>query len=433
MKQNLKEGLLLKYGKEALPLPADVLPPFQLLTPDSQPEPLSNLKTVINTRLDCPIGMAPFNEFFEKGSSVVIVFSDNTRTTLSHIFLPVIVDRLNKIGIKDRNITLLCALGIHRKQTEVDHRALTGHTLSERLQLTDHDPHDQSAMITLGETKRGTPIAINRLLTKADNIILTGSIRFHYFAGFSGGRKSILPGVASFHTCVANHLLVLNGAEQGGRHPRARPGVLLGNPVHEDMEEAAGHFNNVFLFNTVVSPQRRLLHAVSGNVQDAFKMGCQFIGDHFTIPLSAKADLVIASCGGHPWDLNFIQAHKTMDMASAALKDGGVMILLAECSQGFGNPGFLKWFNAGTPEQFEDNLRKRYEINGQTAYATYIKARNHYIIPISRLKKDEVLAASMIPAATLKEALEKAFSTLGNKNPLSYILPEGSSYLPYLA
>ena len=429
----MKEDLFLKYGKETIPLPADLLPPFKLLKPDSQPVPLANPETYINTTLDNPIGLAPFNEVFKKDSSVIIVLSDITRTTLSPLYLPVIVDRLNKNGIADRDITLLCALGIHRKQTEVEHRALIGNTLYQRLQIRDHDPHDSSSIVILGETKRETPIAINHLLTKADNIILTGSIRFHYFAGFSGGRKSILPGVASFNACVANHLLVLNDTEQGGRHPQARPGVLQGNPVHEDMDEAAALFNNLFLFNTIVSPQRSLLHAVAGNVNEAFKAGCQFLRDHFTIPLSTKADLVIASCGGQPWDLNFIQAHKTMDMASAALKDGGVMILLAECSQGFGNPGFLKWFNADTPEQFEDTLRKSYEINGQTAYATYIKARKHHIILISRLKKDEVLTVSMTPAENIEEALGKAYRTLGTKNPLTYVLPEGSSYLPNLA
>ena len=432
MKQHLNDGLFLKYGKEAITLPADLLPSFELLKPDSQPPPLSNPETFINTILDSPTGLAPFNDFFKKNSSVIIILSDITRTTLSQLYLPVIVDRLNKNGIEDRNISLLCALGIHRKQTEDEHRALIGNTLYERLQINDHDPHDPSSIITLGETKRGTPISINSLLTKADKIILTGSIRFHYFAGFSGGRKSILPGVASFNACVANHLLVLNTAKQGGRHPRARPGLLQGNPVHEDMEEAAALFNNLFLFNTIVSPQGRLLQAVAGNVEEAFMRGCQFLRDHFTLPFSAKADLIIASCGGHPWDLNFIQSHKTMDMASAALKDGGVMILLAECSQGFGNPGFLKWFNADTPEQFEDNLRKGYEINGQTAYATFIKARKHHIILISRLKKDEVLTTSMTPADNLEEALEKAYRTLGTKNPLTYVFPEGSSYLPYL-
>jgi nickel-dependent lactate racemase len=432
MEQHLKDGLFLKYGRESIAIPADILPPFKVLGAGFQLAPLSDPHTAIHTILDSPTGLSPFNEFFKKDNTVIIVLSDITRTTLSQLYLPVIVDRLNQIGIGDRDITLLCALGIHRKQTEEEHRSLVGNTLYERLSIVDHDPHDTSSIAILGETKRGTPVAINQLITKADKIILTGSLRFHYFAGFSGGRKSILPGLASFNACVANHLLVLNDAKHGGRHPLARPGILEGNPVHEDMEEAASFFNNLFLFNTIVSPRGRLLHAVAGNPKEAFRRGCKFLKDHFTIPLTEKADLVIASCGGEPWDLNFIQAHKTMEMASAVLKDGGFMILLAECSQGFGNPGFLKWFNANTPEQFEDNLRKTYEINGQTAYATFIKARKHKIILVSRLKRKEVRAALMTPVDTLKEALDLVNPILGNKNQITYILPEGSSFLPFL-
>jgi nickel-dependent lactate racemase len=431
MKEYLKNELFLRYGKQTISLPPDVLPPFKLLKPNSHPTPLPNPETYINTLLDSPTEHVPFNEFSKKGSSVIIVFSDISRTTLSPLYLPIIVDRLNKNGIADQDITLLCALGIHRQQTEDEHRSLIGNELYERIRIKDHDPYDTSSMVILGETKRGTPIELNHLLTEADKIILTGSIRFHYFAGFSGGRKSILPGVASFNACVANHLLVLSTTENGGRHPRARPGILQGNPVHEDMKEVTGIFDNLFLFNTIVSPQGRLLHAVAGTVQEAFKRGCQFLRDHFTIPLSTKADLIIASCGGHPWDMNFIQAHKTMDMASGALKDGGVMILLAECSQGFGNPTFLKWFNANTPALFEENLRKNYEINGQTAYATFIKAHKHHIILISKLKKEDVLTASMTPADTLEEAFEKAYQILGKKNPHTYVLPEGSFYLPH--
>ena len=369
--------------------------------------------------------------FSKPGNSVLILLSDITRTTLSELYLPVIIERLKQNGIADRDITLLCALGIHRKQTEGEHRTLIGTDLYESFSVIDHDPFDRASVDLLGTTRRGTPIALNRLLTHTDKILLTGSIRFHYFAGFSGGRKSILPGVSSFDSCVANHLLVLNPKEEGGRNPGARPGVLQGNPVHEDMNDAARLVKNVFLFNTIVSPQRQLLKAVSGDLHTAFKLGCSFLKEHFSIPLTEKADLLIASCGGHPWDLNFIQAHKTMDMASGVLKEGGVMILLAECSQGFGNPRFLKWFKHTNPDTFEATLRNNYEINGQTAYATFLKARKHHIILLSNLSKDEVRSASMVPAHTIEEALENAYTILG-KNPLTYILPEGCCNLPYL-
>ena len=431
MTYSLRTSNTLSYGEHSLPLPANLPRSSKLLRPTSTPAPHLNTREYIDTILDSPLKCTTFDGFFKRTDSVLIVLSDTTRTTLSNIYLPIIIERLNQNGITDKNITLLCALGIHRKQAAHEHKALMGSALYDRFKLTDHDPNDKSLMTVLGRTKRGTPVELNHLLTEADKILLTGSIRFHYFAGFSGGRKSILPGVASFDACVANHLLVLNPQDQGGRNSRARTGVLHGNPVHEDMEEAARAVNNVFLFNTVVSPQQELLHAVSGDIHAAFTSGTHFLKKQCSIPLPMKADLVIASCGGHPWDINFIQAHKTMDMASGVLRKGGVMILLAECSQGFGNPRFLNWFKHDTPGKFEENLRKHYEINGQTAYATFLKARKHHIILVSRLKKEEVFAASMTPALTLEDALEQAYRIIG-KHPQTYIIPEGSSYLPYV-
>ena len=425
------QALILKYGHHSVSLPANLPSSCTLLKLSQDPKPSLDTRAYINRVLDSPDDAAPFDEFFNPGHSVLIILSDTTRATLSEQYIPVIIERLQQKGIADGDITLLCALGIHRKQTEDEHRALIGPTLCEKFSVIDHDPFDSTTVDILGTTGRGTPIALNRLLTHTDKIILTGSIRFHYFAGFSGGRKSILPGVSSFDSCVANHLLVLNPQDEGGRNPGARPGILQGNPVHEDMEEAARQVKNAFLFNTIVSPQGQLLKAVSGDIHTAFQRGCRFLKDHCSIPLTEKADLVIASCGGHPWDLNFIQAHKTMDMASGVLKDGGVMILLAECSQGFGNPRFLKWFKHTNPDTFEAALRKNYEINGQTAYATFLKAQKHHIILISKLKKEEVRAASMVPAHSIEEALEIAYRILGT-NPLTYVLPEGSCNLPYL-
>lgn len=431
MAQFPNETLNLKYGHHSVSLPSNLPFHYTILKPPHHLKPPLDTREYINSILDSPEDALPFDEIIKSGNSVLIILSDTTRTTLSKVYLPVIIERLKQKGIADRDITLLCALGIHRKQTDDEHRALIGPTLSDRFSVIDHDPSERAAVDLLGTTRRGTPVALNRLLTNTDTIILTGSIRFHYFAGFSGGRKSILPGVSSFDACVANHLLVLNPQEEGGRNPLARPGILQGNPVHEDMADAARLVKNGFLFNTIVSPQGELLKAVSGDIHTAFQLGCRFLKEHFSIPLTEKADLIIASCGGHPWDLNFIQAHKTMDMASGVLKDGGVMILFAECSQGFGNPRFLGWFKNTTPDTFEAALRKNYEINGQTAYATFLKARKHHIIIVSSLKKDEVRSASMVPAHTIEEALEYACRILGT-NPLTYILPEGSSNLPFL-
>ena len=412
----------------SLRLPATALSSYATLLP-TLPKEIVETEEYINTILDFPIDSKPFNEKFKKNSRVVVIISDITRSTASEIYLPIIINRLNQTGIPDKNITFVCALAIHRKHTREEHKKLIGSTFFERFTIIDHDAFDKDTMITLGKTTRGTTIEVNHLVAEADHVILTGAIRFHYFAGFSGGRKSILPGVSAFNSCVANHLLVLNQNNQGGRHPLARTGILKGNPVHEDMAEACNHLSSLFLFNTILSPQKKLLKAVSGNPHSAFYQGCRFLKKHFSAPVTQKADMVIASCGGNPWDINFIQAHKTIDMAVNALKEGGALILLAECSQGFGNPRFLKWFDNVNPKDFENNLRANYEINGQTAYTTFLKALKYHIILISSLQPGEVEKMSFIPASSFEEALEIAYRRIGSPR-LTYIIPEGSSILP---
>lgn len=422
---------VLKYGNHSINLPMTHPQTCKILK-RTFPQAIVKTDEYIHKVIDSPIDSEPFNNIVKTGNNVVIIISDITRYASSETYLPVIINRLNKAGIDDNHITIVCALGIHRMQTADEHKQLVGSDIYNRIAIIDHDACNENDMTLLGKTERGTPIEVNHRITEADRIILTGCIRFHYFAGFGGGRKSILPGVSSFKSCVANHLLVLNSTPKGGRHPLARTGLLKGNPVHEDMAEACDHLQSLFLFNTILSPKRELLKAVAGNVHAAFDEGCRFLSQHFSISVSKKADLVIVSCGGYPYDINFIQAHKTMDMAVHVLRKGGVMILLSECSQGFGNPRFLEWFNHDDPECFEMALRNNYDINGQTAYATFLKARQHHIILISALDEEDVKRVSLYPAATIEEALEQAYTLLGPK-PLTYIIPDGSSVFTYLA
>ena len=425
------EYTVLKYGDHSIKLHT-TFPDNCKILKRTFPKAIVKTDEYINRVIDSPIDSEPFGNIFKKDNKVVIIISDITRYASSETYLPIIIDRLNKAGIEDENITIVCALGIHRKQTAKEHKKLVGANIYKRIKIIDHDAFNKNNMTLLGKTGRGTPIEVNHLITETDQVILTGSIHFHYFAGFGGGRKSILPGISSFNSCVANHLLVLNPQDQGGRHHLARTGILRGNPVHEDMAEACDHLQSLFLFNTILSPERELLKAVAGNVHTAFDQGCRFLSQNFSIPVSKQADLVIVSCGGYPYDINFIQAHKTMDMAVNVLKKGGVMILLSECSQGFGNPRFLEWFAYDDPERFETALRNNYEINGQTAYATFLKARQYHIILISALDSEDVKKASLYPATTIEEALESAYRILGPE-PLTYIIPDGSSVFTCLA
>jgi nickel-dependent lactate racemase len=384
---------------------------------------------LIETSLDQPVNSVPFNDFFSPEDTISIICSDITRYTGSDCFLPILVNRLSRLGVRDSSISVTIALGIHRAQTDAEIREIVGDKFFGRIKIFNHNPRDEGNLKLLGTTTRGTRAEFNRRVVESNKIILTGALGFHYFAGFSGGRKGLMPGVASFDACVNNHLLVLK--PEGGKNPDARTGKLQGNPVHEDMMEACQGLPPVFLLNTILSPDKKIIGAISGDLTRAFEKGCKMFMEDFSVPVSEKADLVIASCGGFPKDINFIQAHKSMDYAMGALKEGGVMILLAECSNGYGHPTFHQWFKYNDLNEFEINLKANYEINGQTAYSTLIKAKKAKIILISELPPDEIRQMSMIPAENIEDALSLVRTFLGD-NPTTYIIPEAGSTLPIM-
>ena len=365
---------------------------------------------------------------FRPGEQVVIVTSDITRLTGSDIYLPRIVSRLNAAGIKDRDIEIVIALGIHRKQTKAEHRRIVGE-LHGRVKVTDHDCDDPGALVYLGKTARGIPVEVNRRVAEAKRLILTGAITFHYFAGFGGGRKSMLPGVSSRRSCLASHYAVLNEGESSGRHPKAVTGNLAGNPVHEAMLEACGMRPPDFILNTVLTTDKRILAVFAGDWCAAHLEGCRFYAAAFSRPIAKKSDLVIVSCGGFPKDINLIQAHKSMEYASRALEPGGVMILLAECRDGYGNATFFNWFGYPSCGELESALRRRYEINGQTAWSLKEKAERFRVVLVSRLAPEEVATMGMIPAQTLQQALDLALPMLP-EDFSAYLIPEGGNVLP---
>lgn len=414
----------LKYGSTSfnISLPperqAGVISP-SLSIPEKSPE------DIINAALD---GCMSIISGFKPGEKVVIVVSDITRYTGSELYLPLLVDRLERQGIEDRDMEILVALGIHRKQTDHEHRKILG-ALHGRLRVTDHECDDAAHLALLGTTSNGIRVSVNRKAIEADRLILTGTIGFHYFAGFGGGRKSVLPGIASRQACMASHFSVLNPEQGSGKNPLATTGNLEGNPVHQAMLEACAMASPDFILNTVLTPDKRIMAAFAGNWRTAHEEGCRFYSEHFSFPLAEKADLVIASCGGFPKDINLIQAHKSMEYASHAIHDNGVMILLAECRDGFGNSTFFSWFRHRQLESFESALREHYEINGQTAYSMLQKALRFKIILVSQFPSQQVREMGMLPASTLNEAMDMATGLLPEKWR-AFLMPEAGSVLP---
>jgi nickel-dependent lactate racemase len=391
--------------------------------------PIRALSREIDTVLEQPVGSPALDTFLQRGDTVVIVVSDLTRYTGASLFLPQLIRHISRKGIPDKKISIVFALGIHRPMTSDEQRSVVGDEIAERFTMENHATKDETHLVALGETVRGTPVVLNRRVAEADKIILTGTIGYHYLAGFGGGRKSIIPGVASYDACVATHLRVLDPTKPG-RHPQARAGNLRGNPMHEDMMEAFTFLPPVFLFNTVLSADRAILSMAAGNGEAAFYEGCRFVDQYCKIPIRDKADVVIASCGGFPKDINFIQSHKTLEYAMNALRPGGAMILVAACTEGLGHPDFARWLGFQDPLEMEAELRKHFQINGQTAYATLLKARKARILLLSELPDATVHALSMTPVRSIEEALSEACRLMG-ENPSLYVIPHGSLVLPW--
>jgi nickel-dependent lactate racemase len=394
------------------------------------PTPSAPPAELVRRALDRPIASPLLREIVRPGEKVVIVTSDITRYTGSEHYLPVLVEHLNACGVPDDAITIVIALGIHRLQSEAEHRKILG-SLFGRIAVIDHDCDNPGQLVTLGITAGGIPVTVNRRVAEADRVIVTGTIGFHYFAGFGGGRKGLVPGIASRETCMATHFAVLNPPEIGGRHPLSTTGVLDGNPVHAAILEAARMLAPDFVLNTVLSPHKEILAVFAGELEKAHLAGCDMVRQCYSVPLDIPADLAVVSCGGQPKDINFIQAHKALDYGVQALRDGGTIILLAACPDGFGNKNFFSWFRHRDLGEFEAALRQNYEINGQTAYSTRLKAERYRIILVSEFGEEETKGMGMEKASDLDAALRHAFEQLPPQ-PRIVVIPDGGTVLPVL-
>jgi len=357
--------------------------------------------------------------------SVLIVVSDATRATASAQVVNLLVRRLVQAGVSPARMAVIFATGIHRPVSEKEQVELLGPFITQRLRLLQHDPYDARKLTALGKTERGVPVEVNSALREFSRVFLTGGITFHYFAGFTGGRKSICPGLASAKTIEATHMLALD-FERGGRKAGVGSGRLDGNAVHEECERVAALVAPAFGINTIVNEQKRAVKIFCGDWRLAHRAGCEYYLKQYSTTITKKRDVVIASCGGFPHDINLIQAHKALDMAALACNEGGTIILLAECSDGLGRPDFLKWFDSTDSRALEARLVNGYEVNGQTAWALMTKAERHRVVLVSQLPADEVKRMRMIPATTLAAALDHAGGD-------GFILPRGAAVLPQIA
>ncbi len=396
---------------------------FEVIAPNtSASKQLSDAE--VNLALDAPIDSPPLEDLITSGDTVLIVTSDATRATGSAQIVNLLVRRLIANGIAPGDIAIIFATGIHRAVRPEEKIQLLTSFIAQRIRTIDHDAYDPSQLIQIGTAERGTPIEVNRALKDFSKVIITAAVGFHYFAGFTGGRKSICPGLAAAGTIEATHMLALD-FERGGRRAGVGAGMLDGNAVNEECERVAGVIAPAFSINAIVDEHGHPEKVYAGHWRSAHRRACEdYLANH-SVQISEKRDVVIVSCGGAPYDINMIQAHKTLDMAAHACVDGGLIILLAECSDGLGRPDFMKWFDSSDSRALEKRLRESYEVNGQTAWALLTKTEMIGVHLITNLSDDEVRRMKMIPARSIHEAL-----SLVTSNARGYIMPRGAAALP---
>ena len=412
----------LGYGPDAVRFDYDGAR-FEMLAPDaSEAHPLTDAE--IGAALDAPIDSQPLEDLVAASDSVLIVVSDATRATGSPQIINLVVRRLIQNGIAPGDIAIIFATGIHRPVRPEEKLELLSPFIAHRIRTIDHDAYDASGLVQIGATANGAAVEVNRALKEFSKVILTGAVGFHYFAGFTGGRKAICPGLASAETIEATHMLALD-FERGGRRAGVGAGLLESNAVSEECERVAQMIDPAFIVNTIVDERGRIEQVFAGDWRAAHARACEVYASSHAQQISEKRELVIVSCGGEPYDINMIQAHKALDMAAAACVDGGLIILLAECGDGLGRADFLKWFESADSRALEARLREAYEINGQTAWALLTKTERFRVHLITKLSDDDVRHMRMIPARSLDEAMAEV-----PPNTEGYLMPRGAALLP---
>lgn len=427
---------VLPYGKgnQTVDLPEDhVL--YDLHGPGTNA--IEDEEQAVRDALRHPVGSSPLEDIIEPSDTVCIVVSDITRLVHTDRMLPVLVQELNRIGVHDDQITVLVSQGTHRAHTAEEDEIVCGRDMVRRLRIVQHDCHDDRAMTYIGRTSFGNDVYINSIAAKADKLILTGAVSFHPMAGFGGGRKALLPGIARFDTIMRNHALALSEVPGSGCHPGCHAGALEGNPFHEDMKEACAMVRPDFLINTVFTPDGDLYEVVAGHWDAAWEKGCHDLLRIGSVSITKLADVTIASAGGYPKDLNLYQSVKAHMNAVLATRPGGILIFTLECPDIQEPAIFTDWFFRDDQRQCEQELRQQFLMPGFVAFkARCIIQSMKAVYVVTRKENFDVIRRSgQIPAATLEEAWQMAQSLLQEEGCRDFgitVMSHAAATLPLL-
>ena len=380
-------------------------------------------KAEVERALKEPIGSKRLCETAKPESKVAIVVDDATRKAPSEMMLLPVLAELNAAGVKDENVTVIFGCGTHRAVKPEEAAALLGVEALKRVNAVSHDCLSKD-LVYVGTTKtHGNKVYVDRVFAGADVKVLLGDVDFHYYAGYGGGRKSVLPGVCGSETIKHNHAMLL--------HANARTGNLEDNPVHRDMTEAARLAKVDFIVNVVENKKGEIVKAFAGDMEQAFLEAVKLVDEMYRVTVDRRADIVVVSAGGYPADINLYQAYKALDNALDAVKRGGVIILVAECPEGHGNQVFYDWMTRfGDLKSVEHEIKRNFVFGGHKAYYLLKALQNHQMILVSSLP--DYYATSVFKLQTARavnDALAEALKIAGSASRV-WAMPQGSYTLP---
>lgn len=391
---------------------------------------ITNIEDALKHGLDNPIGIhGPLRQCCRPGDSVLIVVSDASRKTGIHLLLPHLLEWFDECGISSASVAFLVALGVHRATTSEERATILGPDIHSQFEgrIFNHNAYDASALVHVGATRRGTPVHLNRLLRAYDHLILTGTVTPHYFAGFGGGRKALVPGIAGATTIAHNHALNLHPTEDR-LNSDVRIGRLDGNPVSEDLLEAARMYPPDFIINTVLDGEGNIVGLFTGEMDAAHRSACKLAEQICCLPIHEQANLVIAAVTAP----NFVQSHKALYNAYRAMKPpAGRIILVSPAHEGLGSRGFERYLEMKTPQAVIAALRRQADINGQTALSTLEKAP--HTIMVTNMSDAAVALTGARKAETLEDAMMNArdfFRQAGVSQPTCWLMPEAAATVP---
>lgn len=409
----------MNYGKEYRSIMIPEKNILDILIPEDLSGASDQLEEVRRSLRE-PIGSDDLAVMAQGKENVVILCSDMTRPAPSYLLVPPILDELKKAGVTDEKITIVFGLGYHRAHTPEEIKKLVGEDIFQRVKCIDHDRNN---CIYLGDTSRGTPLWVFEPVTKADFVIATGNLEFHYMAGYSGGDKALMPGVCSKETIQANHVMLIRADTASGR--------VEGNPLREDIEEAGRMAGVHFIVNAVLNSRKEIVKCLSGHPVKAHREGIKYIDQMYKRPIGEKADIVIASPGGHPKDINLYQAQKGFENASYAVKDGGIIILLAKCGEFLGDEAFEDWmFRAKTVDDPVNWVQEEFVLGAHKAVVICLVLQKKKAYLISDIPDDMTRRCFFEPAKSVEDALEKALLEKGKEAKI-IVMPDANSVLPY--